>query len=82
VIQESLTNIRKHAAGASTRIKLDFQHTQPHILVEDDGTCPVPTPTGTGHGIAGMRERVTAVGGRWTRVRDQVAASGSVRCCR
>jgi signal transduction histidine kinase len=64
VIQESLTNIRKHAAGASTRIKLDFQHTQLHILVEDDGTCPVPTPTGTGHGIAGMRERVTAVGGR------------------
>jgi signal transduction histidine kinase len=65
VIQESLTNIRKYAAGASTRIKLDFQHTQLHILVEDDGTCPVPTPTGTGHGIAGMRERVTAVGGRW-----------------
>jgi signal transduction histidine kinase len=72
VIQESLTNAGKHAAGATVRVLLSFRPEALHVTVEDDGTDPAPPPAGngspparngTGHGIVGMRERVAALGG-------------------
>jgi signal transduction histidine kinase len=69
VVEESLTNVRKHAGNAAVRIRLTYGPTTLRILVENDrtggnggngGTGP---PAEAGHGIAGMRERVAAAGG-------------------
>jgi signal transduction histidine kinase len=73
VVQESLTNVRKHAGNAATRVRLSFQPAALHIVVEDEGngraarvahTLPVHGQLDAGHGIVGMRERVSALGGR------------------
>lgn len=67
VIQESLTNTAKHAAGASASVRLAFRPGVLALAVEDDG----PGVSGNGqvgsghggHGLIGMRERAAAVGG-------------------
>ena len=62
VIQESLTNAAKHAAGGSASVRLAFRPGVLALAVEDDG--PGGSGTGNeGHGIVGMRERAAAVGG-------------------
>ncbi|HEY2673740.1 MAG TPA: sensor histidine kinase [Rugosimonospora sp.] len=70
VIQESLTNVRKHAGNVTARLRLDYQPTALRIVVDNDvsGAGPAPGPDrmrrdGPGHGIVGMRERVAALGG-------------------
>jgi signal transduction histidine kinase len=72
VVQESLTNVGKHAGDAAARVRLSFGPAALHILVENEGNGrPAPhaaarsTParSDAGHGIVGMRERVSAVGG-------------------
>lgn len=72
VVQESLTNIRKHADGAAARVHLSFRPEALHITVENEECAgsskpaadPSRTvPNGDRHGIVGMRERVSAVGG-------------------
>jgi signal transduction histidine kinase len=66
VVQEALTNTRKHAEpGASARVRLDFGDHAIAVTVLDDGTT-ANSPAGDefgGHGIAGMKERVAAFGG-------------------
>jgi signal transduction histidine kinase len=65
VVQESLTNVRKHAGHAAATVRLCYEPTELRIVVADDGNG-VRGPDhqgGAGHGIAGMRERVAAVGG-------------------
>jgi signal transduction histidine kinase len=61
VIQESLTNTAKHAAGASAVIRLAFQPGVLALAVEDDGVAAAECVAG--HGIVGMRERAAALGG-------------------
>lgn len=70
VIQESLTNTAKHAAGASASVKLAFRPDALALAVEDDGPggteghgLPAPAGGDLGHGLIGMRERAAAVGG-------------------
>jgi signal transduction histidine kinase len=63
VIQESLTNTAKHAAGAAARIILDFRPAALSLTVENDGQVS-PAGIEEGHGIIGMRERAAALGGR------------------
>jgi len=67
VVQEALTNTRKHAEpGASAKVRLDFDEDVIDVTVLDDGAvAPAATPADDigGHGIAGMRERVAAFGG-------------------
>ncbi len=64
VIQESLTNTAKHAAGASAVVRLVFGSGVLALAVEDDGPFAAGTAEGVeGHGIIGMRERAAAVGG-------------------
>lgn len=66
VIQESLTNTRKHAGCDTAVVRLEYAPGVLSLAVEDEGK-PVAGrgrhSTG-GHGIVGMRERVTALGGR------------------
>ncbi|MEU8798814.1 sensor histidine kinase [Spirillospora sp. NPDC048819] len=64
IVQESLTNTARHAAASTASIRIDYRPDTLAIRVDDDGkampgTAPVP-----GVGLLGMRERVTALGGR------------------
>ncbi|HEY9367473.1 sensor histidine kinase [Streptomyces sp.] len=66
IVQEALTNARKHAPGARTVVKIDYGRDRLLALrVADDGPGP-RDPSGaspTGHGLTGMRERAALVGG-------------------
>ena len=65
VIQEALTNAMTHAAGSVVRVRLAVRAGALEIEVRDGGAV-VPSPlaaTGLGLGLAGMRERVEALGG-------------------
>jgi signal transduction histidine kinase len=63
VIQESLTNVRKHAGDVTTTVRLGYDRAGLRVVVEDDGNGGPAAQDGDGHGIAGMRERVAALGG-------------------
>ncbi len=63
VIQESLTNTRKHAGCDTAVVRLGYAPGALSLAVEDEGK-PAARPTPGGHGIVGMRERVAALGGR------------------
>jgi signal transduction histidine kinase len=61
VVQESLTNVVRHAGAAAVQVRLDYGPDELRVAVLDDG---VGAPEhGPGGGIEGMRERVTIVGG-------------------
>ncbi|HKT05109.1 MAG TPA: histidine kinase, partial [Rugosimonospora sp.] len=62
VVQESLTNVCKHARRPAARLRLEYQAASLRIVVDDDGG-PAGGAAGPGHGIVGMRERVAALGG-------------------
>ncbi|MEV0382196.1 sensor histidine kinase [Nonomuraea sp. NPDC050643] len=70
IVQEALTNARRHAPGAAVDVELDYTGGDLRLLVRDNG----PGPAGEreeadggqedgGHGLTGMRERAAAVGG-------------------
>jgi signal transduction histidine kinase len=66
VVQESLTNTRKHAGLAATAaVTLHYEADGLVVAVTDDGMA-VPTGEPGGHGLAGMRERVAIYGGTVT----------------
>jgi signal transduction histidine kinase len=65
IVQEALTNIRRHAPGCAVDVELAFGDRSLLVRVRDNGpgvangTHAPPT----GHGLLGMRERTAAVGG-------------------
>jgi len=63
VVQESLTNVVRHAGATQAWVRLDQHGGDLHVVVEDDGTAR-PAASGHGYGILGMTERAQAVGGR------------------
>jgi signal transduction histidine kinase len=72
VVQESLTNVVRHAPGARVVVDLDYAPDGIDIVVDDDGAGLMALRSGlgsgsgsvaTGHGLRGMRERVAAGGG-------------------
>ncbi|MFE6412766.1 sensor histidine kinase [Streptomyces sp. NPDC057837] len=68
IIQEALTNVQKHA-GPQAKAEVSVVRVGPNIeiTVLDDGTGEGETPAaGGGHGLLGMRERVTALRGTLT----------------
>ncbi|MFI0774728.1 histidine kinase [Streptomyces sp. NPDC021212] len=66
VVQEALTNVHKHAPGASTRIRLAHRGAEIAVLVENGpserGAADAGLPSG-GNGLVGMKERVSTLGG-------------------
>jgi signal transduction histidine kinase len=61
VVQESLTNVRKHAPGAPTRVLLRYRPKTLELEVHNEGAFAGANADGTGdggHGLVGMRERV------------------------
>ncbi|MFC8514917.1 sensor histidine kinase [Streptomyces sp. NPDC057257] len=62
IVQEALTNARRHAPGAAVDVELQYGEDELAVRVRDNG--PGPTAPGTpGHGLLGMRERAATVGG-------------------
>jgi signal transduction histidine kinase len=61
IVQESLTNVLKHAGAARVSIGLDYGSQTLTLRIVDDGAGPSPGPVG--HGIRGMRERAALYGG-------------------
>ncbi|MDA0633194.1 histidine kinase [Nonomuraea sp. MCN248] len=62
IVQEALTNTRKHATGARATVRLSYEPAAIEVEVLDDGTAP-PSPGPTGFGLGGMAERVALCGG-------------------
>ena len=64
VVQESLTNVVRHAPGARVVVDLDYAPDGIDIVVDDDGAGLMAIRSApSGHGLLGMRERVAAGGG-------------------
>jgi signal transduction histidine kinase len=68
IVQESLTNVMRHAPGATTRVVLRrAEDDSLRLEVRDDGRVTHPAAPGAGNGsgmgIRGMRERAEATGG-------------------
>jgi signal transduction histidine kinase len=64
VVQESLTNTVRHAGASRAVVTLRYAPTSVVVDVQDDGRGAEAMTDG--HGIAGMRERVAALGGALT----------------
>jgi signal transduction histidine kinase len=63
IVQESLTNTRKHAGPvASASVVLRYSTDALVLAISDDGRGPA-APDSAGHGLTGMRERVAVYGG-------------------
>ncbi|WP_381797643.1 sensor histidine kinase [Streptomyces niveus] len=65
VVQEALTNVHKHAAGAKVMVRLAHREAEIAMQVENGpsyGAADAGLPSG-GNGLVGMRERVLALGG-------------------
>jgi signal transduction histidine kinase len=65
IVQESLTNVARHAAPATASVRLGYDADGLDIEVRDDGKAHAlnGSSPGTGSGIVGMRERADALGG-------------------
>ncbi|MGW2642600.1 sensor histidine kinase [Streptomyces sp. NPDC001348] len=69
IVQEALSNTLRHAPGASARVEVGYVLGGLGLRVVN-GPPPAPSlvkpPHGTGHGITGMRERVSMLNGEMT----------------
>ena len=65
IVQEALTNARRHAPGAAVDVELHFADDALRLRIRDNGPGPpVAQPLAAGgHGLPGMRERAAAAGG-------------------
>ena len=64
VVQEALTNVMKHAAGARTEVLVEYGERDLRLAVVDGGGTRAATAgAGAGRGLLGMQERVAAYGG-------------------
>lgn len=69
IVQEALTNARRHAEGAAVDVELTYTAEALRLRVRDNGPGPPPvSPSAmavpSGNGLLGMRERAAAVGGQ------------------
>ena len=62
IVQEALTNVRKHAIANEAEVIVSYGNDDVTIEVLDDGTGG-EQPNGSGHGLIGMRERAALYGG-------------------
>ncbi|MEV1011912.1 histidine kinase [Streptomyces sp. NPDC049881] len=64
IVQEALSNALRHAPGSTARVELSYVLGGLGLrVVNRPPTGPVPPSPGAGHGLTGMRERVTMLGG-------------------
>jgi len=66
IAQEALTNVIKHAGPARARVRLAFTEDELDLEISDTGVGPAgagEAASGGGHGLVGMRERLSLYGG-------------------
>ena len=64
IVQESLTNARKHGGAAvSAQVGMHYNERELRLRVRDDGRGALAPSDGQGNGLSGMRERVAMYGG-------------------
>jgi signal transduction histidine kinase len=63
IVQEALTNARRHAAGSAVDVELHYGEQVLRVRVRDNGAGPAEERRPGGHGLLGMRERAAAAGG-------------------
>ncbi len=76
IVQEALTNVRRHAAAERADVLVRFADESLHLEVRDDGVgaaTATATVSAGGHGLIGMRERAALYGGRL----ETISGSGS-----
>ena len=71
IVQEALTNARRHAPGSAVRVELTYLPDRLAVRVRDNGTRTrvfdsEAAEAEAGHGLLGMRERATMLGGRFS----------------
>ncbi|MFF4603619.1 sensor histidine kinase [Streptomyces sp. NPDC001339] len=74
MVQEALSNARKHAQGAPVRIRLDYGPPATLVEVTNAPGTPATGVVDSGFGLVGLRERVTALGGDLTAGADGAGA--------
>jgi signal transduction histidine kinase len=80
VVQEALTNAMKHAPGAAVDLRLALRDDELVITIHNDNSPEISAiaQTGSGLGLAGMRERLAAAGGSLAAAPD---GQGGFRLC-
>jgi signal transduction histidine kinase len=63
IVQEALTNARRHAPGGDVDVELCYADDGLHLRIRDYGAGPPVGEVFEGHGLLGMRERATLAGG-------------------
>jgi signal transduction histidine kinase len=63
IVQEALTNARRHAPGAAVDVEVRYGDGELRLVIRDNGPGPRQVVLDGGHGLLGMRERAVAVGG-------------------
>ncbi|GAA2211374.1 histidine kinase [Nonomuraea monospora] len=67
VVQEALTNALKHAHGSPTVVRVRYDEEEIAVEIGNDGSgSRAASPGGSGRGLAGLRERVDALGGEFS----------------
>jgi signal transduction histidine kinase len=74
ILQEALTNAARHGAGAA-RVELDYRDAALELTISNAASGESPSRANGGHGLVGMRERATLLGGSL----DVERANGSFR---
>jgi signal transduction histidine kinase len=61
IVQEGLTNVRKHAGSVRTSVNIHYGESHLDVEVRNGGDSAIAS--GRGHGLIGIRKRVTLLGG-------------------
>jgi signal transduction histidine kinase len=75
IVQEALTNARRHAPGADVEVEVEYTDSALSLCVRDHGRGPAGEIT-PGHGLVGMRDRAAIAGGTFSC--DAAAGGGFV----
>ncbi|WP_341718493.1 histidine kinase [Micromonospora sp. FIMYZ51] len=74
VVQEALTNALKYAHGSRTAVHVRHGESEITVEISTDGSdASASSPGGSGRGLAGLRERVTVLGGEFSAERREGA---------
>jgi two-component system sensor histidine kinase DesK len=64
LVREGATNLLRHSRAERCEIAVEREGDDVVVRMADDGVAREPDPDGGGSGVAGLRERFAAVGGR------------------
>ncbi len=65
IVQEAVTNVARHAGQSTATVRVAYGEHDVTLQIDDNGRGGTPSSiSGSGSGIAGMRERTAALGGR------------------